>query len=758
MPVRLSPVRSLLLVWVALTSNVSARPAPHHDPWALAIAAAWPELDACAQRASTYGQVHVEVAVDGTWQTAASQSLGAQGPAIERCLREAIAKHYKPDGRPHDHTHVVGAPRALLPAPNVLLPAWRRALTGTAEARAALARLLPADHALTPDTCIRADGYTRVALFWWLPSAGTLVPLMWRPLLARPFGYAVELAMWTRDHELVVLGERGLCLAPLDASQQAALGRELAAAGTCWVGSFEDLLLRPHVAFPTNKRYSDVAVSGDHACALATTGEVTCCGAPTALGSPAAARDLRTLALGAGFACGLDAAGAIRCWGNITLPPSGAFTELTASGDRACARRVTGKLACWGEGSLSLASPPAGMLASPFSSCGIRKDKTAACWRGDGKPIATMFADPVVQLVDSDIAICGVRTDHSLVCDAKYPLDLPLTPPPTSKLVKVAGDRGWFCGVREDDGRIECWGNVWPGAALADTTWHNGYAPPPAAPAQLEGRIVDERGRPIANAEVMLCSEFSPCGTMRHALTRSPGTLASLVPAGAKSFTVVTTDGTGTWRAAPPDRGDIQMVAVAPGRELVERAAWSATQKLGPITRLRPTSTLDVDARCGAAACTGAITLATGDDQLQGSHVERLAPGTYTLRVSADIGKPGEQAGTATVDVPFLAKALRVRVDLHPRGTGKSIAGRVELASGTLDSVEVSARCAADVQRTAHAARDGTFVLEDVGKPPCQIQITSATLDGGPVTVAHLPAANLVLKAHVAHHRHPRPD
>ncbi len=98
--------------------------------------------------------------------------------------------------------------------------------------------------------------------------------------------------------------------------------------------------------------YQDIATGHDGICGLSTDGAISCIG-DADLTKPAGT--FASLAMG-GFACALDADGAIACWGAdapATGQPDGTFSQVTVGGTFACAlTQGDGELICWGDDGL----------------------------------------------------------------------------------------------------------------------------------------------------------------------------------------------------------------------------------------------------------------------------------------------------------------------------------------------------------------------------------------------------------------------
>jgi hypothetical protein len=768
-------MRAFLLV-IGLMALADASPPPPPGPaeiWDHAVEAARAERAAC-HVAGALGDVVVELR-GTTWSASPSRSLGSAGGKIATCVKDAIAKHlHGYTGNGDSHTEAIGVPHVVLPAASKLIAAWRRG------ARGELAKLLPPDHSLTKDLCISADRrYAATAMMLWMPSAGPWVPRMWDALLAKTLSGAANPVMWDPAGGFITQGQRGLCYVPFDAAKQRALRTEMDTLGSCWAGTFEEVLLHPHVAFPAKTTYTQVSTNHGRACALDAAGTVTCCGRnEPAL--PAAPTGLVSIATGYGFACGLDKRGSIRCWGTIAAPPAGTFTKISAEYQHACAVATNGTVSCWGAGNYGIAQPPKGtfvdVAASQFSTCGIhkdgsaecwgeprrakhppgsflavaanwthacglRRDHTIGCWSNDGDPVTSPTPEKVDAIVVGDAyQVCGRRLDHTVACwGATQMASTKLLPLPSVKLAQISGDQNMFCGVG-DDGSIACWGEKWPGSWLGDNTWP--YTPQllglsRPTPPVLRGRIVDETGAPIAGAEVLGCGERMPCTFLYRNAHKSAGSLRDQIAAMTPppNVTIATTAADGTWSLGP-SLHDI-VVATAPGREIVQQ-----TVRPGGDVMLRPASSLEIRPRCGRSACAGKITISLGDyDRVDGTRLEHLAPGTYAIDVTENRGLAGERSDRVTVDIGFVAKAQQLDVPLAPSGTGKSIRGTAQV-DGTPGPVRVIATCGTTVRR-ADADAKGAFEIKDVGAPPCTVEIYSGT--STPVTVTKLPATGIQL-------------
>jgi hypothetical protein len=665
-----------------------------------------------------FGDVEVRFHLpNGRWTLSASQSLGALGRRAKACVRDAIASQFAVpyDAREErdelEYTQYIGTPAILLPPAATLMPLWRQVVEGgddATAARAELSRILPPDTALTREGCFQTTRSSiRDAEELWLAAIGSPVSGLWRDALAAETGlWVVE--RWDSSGAFVGWSRSGLCLVPFDAERQAALRGVFDSAGTCLVGDFEDVLLRPRVEFPSDETYVSISMSAGvqhrRVCAITTAGSVTCCGNVEPRLPPAPA-SITSIALGYAFACGLDGAGNAICWGDIAAPPHGRFIRLSASDAHVCGLRPGypvghGEIVCWGSVGGSAANVPAGRfsdVATAYSrSCAVRTDGQIACWRDGELEAAPLGRFSAVAAVLNHA--CGVRRDGTVGCwnfaggSVDFPVDTPLPgqfqdivaahtydfcgrrrddtvacwqapgplkwrdqtqPPPTGRFRQLATDTVGICGLR-DDGRIACWGerSPWrPSDAASASPNLDPLSTATAAPS-VGGLVVDEYGRPIAGAEVMVRSDNRDSSALYLAAT--PDQI---------STERVITDADGRWTVPSTLRsttGRFDVAISAPGREVVARE-----REWGDFARvtLRPASTLDVVPMCGFRQCAGTIkTVVAAGRWIDGTHVERLAPGSYRIRVLLYAGEHVERRGAVTLDVDYVPTHRRVGV------------------------------------------------------------------------------------------------
>ncbi len=148
------------------------------------------------------------------------------------------------------------------------------------------------------------------------------------------------------------------------------------------------------------------------------------------------------------YSCGIKLDGTLGCMGgdDLDMPskpvlPEGRFVALSAKGPTdaggdTCGLRVTRELVCWSHNGSRQYSPLSGRFKSVAVGgvkygCAVRENGEVECWDdSDGRRWGTGWHDYV-----------GGHAD-----------------PPNGEFVMVAAGYAHTCGVRADDGGIECWG------------------------------------------------------------------------------------------------------------------------------------------------------------------------------------------------------------------------------------------------------------------------------------------------------------
>ena len=269
---------------------------------------------------------------------------------------------------------------------------------------------------------------------------------------------------------------------------------------------------------PETRRDADgvfvrLSTSDSHKCGLRPSGEVECWSAPWVEDHPVWEPPegvFVDVSSGADYACGLRPDWSVECWGSEyygrATPPAGAFSKVSASTSFTCGPRPSGEVECWGDAFLqSKILPPNEPLTavsagwggyqfyrigsagdSPIKSaandwgytCGLRPDRTVRCW-GDSGTTNLIRSSDRPQILDPPKReflkvetgrrhACGLRADGKIECWGNgldlnddytragvYPDELRTNGPRTYTDLSVGGT--YTCGLRSDDGAIECW-------------------------------------------------------------------------------------------------------------------------------------------------------------------------------------------------------------------------------------------------------------------------------------------------------------
>ncbi len=248
---------------------------------------------------------------------------------------------------------------------------------------------------------------------------------------------------------------------------------------------------------PPTGQFVDIAVNVSQACAIRTSGALTCWGDLLPwVGTPPKGQ-FSQISEASFHGCLLRLDGAVACWGAGTdpaghftcaaqgqygsdpscgqsAPPPGTFIQVTAGWLFSCGIRTDGTLACWGLGQPGdlcngsqcplMATPPGGTFTQissyGSSSCGVRTDGTLACWPGAQPPVSGTFT----QVSLSDYLSCAAQTDGSIVCWgwSTYLAKDHILPPPAGPFIEVAAgstNTGVTACALRDDYTVVCWGD-----------------------------------------------------------------------------------------------------------------------------------------------------------------------------------------------------------------------------------------------------------------------------------------------------------
>ena len=195
---------------------------------------------------------------------------------------------------------------------------------------------------------------------------------------------------------------------------------------------------------PSNVRFASIGLGNATGCGITDEGSIDCWGSPIAsLTTPPTGTDFAAVDLGYYHGCALNSDGTLECWGRddhgSTVPPVDAddnevlFSSIAVNWYYNCGITDGGsELVCWGRADLyDVTIPPTGSFDSvtlgETHACALKSDGTVECW--------------------------GNSANHRNI-------------PPTDagsvavEFSTISAGRNYTCGIRQDDSRIQCWGNV----------------------------------------------------------------------------------------------------------------------------------------------------------------------------------------------------------------------------------------------------------------------------------------------------------
>jgi hypothetical protein len=257
-------------------------------------------------------------------------------------------------------------------------------------------------------------------------------------------------------------------------------------APTCWGWDDEGQ------ATPPNQRFRALAAGPLQTCGLGIENKPVCWGA--AVDPPDVA--LVSISLGGyrvgcgaastgtpDFACGLDADGAVHCWGEeddgqVSDAPAGTFTQVSVGGAHACALATDGTVQCWGSNVYDQSIAPAGswnlVSVGGWHSCVVGDGNEAHCWGSNQTNQGQPWPGRYSQLSSGAFHNCGVESNEWVMCwGVSYGAS---TPPDdvTGNTVELSAG-GWHtCGLMKDDS-VLCWGRD-----------NAGQSSPPSPPARAD--------------------------------------------------------------------------------------------------------------------------------------------------------------------------------------------------------------------------------------------------------------------------------
>mgnify|MGYP000008486651 CR=1 FL=1 len=232
----------------------------------------------------------------------------------------------------------------------------------------------------------------------------------------------------------------------------------------CWGGNYDFIATDPPAG-----PFVHLANGRSFLCALTDAGAPTCWGRDVngILGTVPAAKGWTDLDAGYDVACGIDATGALRCFGtNAGNAPGGTdWTQVAMGSIYGCARTSTGMSQCWPanaggtlDPSLSPPSMPFDALAAGFDhACGL-SGGTIACWGGDNRgQVSGAPSGTFVEIGAGQSISCALDSTGAATCWGDDTYRLVTDTPTTTGLHGLRVQASYACALDASDQTV-CWG------------------------------------------------------------------------------------------------------------------------------------------------------------------------------------------------------------------------------------------------------------------------------------------------------------
>ena len=246
-----------------------------------------------------------------------------------------------------------------------------------------------------------------------------------------------------------------------------------------------------------------LSVGNYHACAIQTTGELSCWGKagsdrlviPTVAtennnevikkdGSGSKITDWTMVEAGFANACGIRQGGSVVCFGRATYgrsagpSGSGPFVDVTLGVYNGCALAADGSVECWGSEGIAvldpLKTPPTGVSFANiemgteqtyFYACGLQTDGEISCWGLSTPKQLTPLAGTWSSISVGSGSACALNRAGYLGCWGES--DEGLFSPPAGAFKQTDGGHIFSCAIKTD-GELVCWG-VDSGQTVSET-------------------------------------------------------------------------------------------------------------------------------------------------------------------------------------------------------------------------------------------------------------------------------------------------
>ena len=188
-----------------------------------------------------------------------------------------------------------------------------------------------------------------------------------------------------------------------------------------------------------------------------------------------------SIGLGNATGCGINDEGSIDCWGSpiasLTTPPTGTdFAAVDLGYYHGCALNSDGTLECWGRNDHGSTVPPvdaddnevlfSSIAVNWYYNCGITDgDSEIVCWgRADLYDVTIPPTGSFDSVTLGETHACALKSDGTVECWGNSANHRNIPPTDAGSVAvefsTISAGRNYTCGIRQDDSRIQCWGDV----------------------------------------------------------------------------------------------------------------------------------------------------------------------------------------------------------------------------------------------------------------------------------------------------------
>jgi hypothetical protein len=182
-------------------------------------------------------------------------------------------------------------------------------------------------------------------------------------------------------------------------------------------------------ATPPPGQFSMIDTAYTASCGIESgTGTVQCWGWVSSYGQDetAPAGSFVSVSVATGFACALDGAGAVSCWGCASdpnsqgecNPPATPFSQISVGSLTPCGVRTDGYIECWGLLAGTTNERFLAVSRGNYLTCGITTENLVRCWNYDIKDTWSPLEDDIkFDMIDAtNKGFCGIAVDGSILC------------------------------------------------------------------------------------------------------------------------------------------------------------------------------------------------------------------------------------------------------------------------------------------------------------------------------------------------------